>query len=237
MPYKMTSLLMLFFSIFAMAADYKQQSFSSAKRMSIQINKDAPGSFYCGCTIHWQNKKGFADLNSCGYLPRKNPQRATKIEWDHIVPAWEFGHQLQCWQQGGRKNCCHDPYYRLMEADLHNLQPVLREINNDRANFRFSQWQTIKTPDSPYGACDMFIDFKARRSQPPARTRGAIARDWLYMHDRYHLQLSSQQMRLFNVWDRQYPVTEWECLRNKRITQIQGNSNLRVAKHCHNHLY
>ncbi len=224
---------MLIVPLFSLATGYKQDSFSRAKRVAIQINKDAPGSFYCGCQIHWQNKKGIADLASCGYQPRKNRLRATRIEWDHIVPAWEFGHQRQCWQQGGRKNCHQDRQFRRMEADLHNLQPVLGEINNDRANFRFSQWQQTKSDPSPYGACDMRIDFKAKRSQPPARARGAIARDWLYMHDRYHLRLSSQQRQLFEAWDHQYPVTAWECVRNQRITHIQGNSNLRVEKYCH----
>lgn len=48
---------------------------------------------------------GKVDLASCGYQVRKQQNRAERIEWEHIVPAWVFGHQRQCWQQGGRKNC------------------------------------------------------------------------------------------------------------------------------------
>ncbi|VTR22509.1 Endonuclease-1 precursor [Serratia fonticola] len=84
-------------------------NFTQAKAAAAKINQDAPGSFYCGCKIDWQGKKGIPDLGSCGYQVRKNAQRAERIEWEHVVPAWQFGHQLQCWQQGGRKNCNKDP--------------------------------------------------------------------------------------------------------------------------------
>lgn len=34
-------------------------NFSQAKAIAAKINQDAPGSFYCGCKIDWQGKKGF----------------------------------------------------------------------------------------------------------------------------------------------------------------------------------
>lgn len=47
--------------------------------------------------------RGRVDLESCGYVPRKNADRAARIEWEHIVPAWVIGHQHQCWQKGAEK--------------------------------------------------------------------------------------------------------------------------------------
>ncbi len=46
-------------------------SFSAAKREAVKIYKDHPTSFYCGCDINWQGKKGVPDLASCGYQVRK----------------------------------------------------------------------------------------------------------------------------------------------------------------------
>ncbi|WP_411020426.1 endonuclease, partial [Salmonella sp. ZJLS19Sal_0228] len=81
-----------------------------------------------GCDIQWQGKKGTPDLKGCGYQVRKQEKRASRIEWEHVVPAWQFGHQLQCWQQGGRKQCSrHDTAFKRMEADLHNLTPAIGE--------------------------------------------------------------------------------------------------------------
>jgi deoxyribonuclease-1 len=206
----------------------KMNNFSQAKAAAVKINYDAP-TFYCGCTVSWQGKKGTPDLQSCGYQPRKNAQRAARIEWEHVVPAWQFGHQRQCWQNGGRKNCAKDASYREMETDLHNLQPAIGEVNGDRNNFMYSQWNG---PADQYGRCEMKIDFKNQLAEPPARARGAIARTYFYMRDRYQLTLSSQQTQLFNAWDRLYPVTPWECERDKRIAAVQGNHNNYVQQAC-----
>lgn len=78
-------------------------SFSQAKAAAVKVHADAPGTFYCGCKINWQGKKGVVDLQSCGYQVRKNENRASRVEWEHVVPAWQFGHQRQCWQDGGHE--------------------------------------------------------------------------------------------------------------------------------------
>lgn len=209
--------------------NYHQNNFQQAKAYAAQINADAPGSFYCGCKINWHGKKGVPDLNSCGYQARKNAHRAERIEWEHVVPAWQFGHQRQCWQEGGRKNCRKDPVYRRIETDLHNLQPAVGEVNGDRGNLMYGQWNG---GEQQYGRCEMKVDFKNKQAEPPARARGAIARTVFYMRDRYQLRLSRQQTQLMTVWNKQYPVTAWECERDKRIARVQGNHNPYVQQAC-----
>lgn len=211
------------------ASTFKMISFNKAKQLAVDVHRDTAQTFYCGCDIKWQGKKGIPDLESCGYQIRKNEIRAKRIEWEHVVPAWQFGHQRQCWQSGGRKNCDSDPMYRKMETDLHNLQPAIGEINYDRSNFQFSQW---KGPAIQYGRCVMKVDFKEKLAEPPERARGSIARTHFYMRDRYKLRLSKQQTELFRVWNILYPVTTWECERNKRILKIQGNDNPYVSQAC-----
>ena len=152
----------------------------------------------------------------------KNKNRAGRIEWEHIMPAYHFGHQRQCWQQGGRKACKKDPIFRKMEADLHNLVPAIGEVNGDRSNFKFGM---IEGEPRRYGACDMEIDFKAKRAEPPENKRGDIARIYFYMRDQYQLRLSKQQTRLLEVWNKSDPVDQWEKRRNQLIEKIQGNSN------------
>jgi len=146
-----------------------------------------------------------------------------------VMPAWEFGHQRQCWQNGGRKSCSKDADYRRIESDLHNLQPAIGEVNGDRNNFQYSQWNG---GEQQYGQCSMKIDFKQKLAQPPERARGAIARTYFYMRDQYHLRLSRQQTQLFTAWDKQYPVTSWECERDNRIAKVQGNHNSYVQQAC-----
>ena len=206
-------------------------SFSNAKKQAIKIYKDHPVSFYCGCDIEWKGKKGIPDLDNCGYQVRKQLKRASRIEWEHVVPAWQFGHQLQCWQDGGRKNCRKDKRFKVMESDLHNLTPAIGEVNGDRSNYQFLPWNGNQ--GAFYGQCDMKVDFKNKRVDPPVASRGAISRIYLYMAQEYReLNLSRQQRQLMEAWNRQYPVDQWECERDRRIKKSQGTNNPFVLEAC-----
>jgi deoxyribonuclease-1 len=204
-------------------------SFSQAKAAGVKVNADAPGDFYCGCKINWQGKKGVVDLESCGYKVRKNENRASRVEWEHVVPAWQFGHQRQCWQDGGRKNCAKDPEYRKMESDMHNLQPAVGEVNGDRANFMYSQWNG---GEGQYGQCAMKVDFKDKVAEPPARARGAIAQNLLLYARPLPAQSFPPANPAFYRLDKLYPVTTWECERDARIAKVQGNHNPYVLQAC-----
>lgn len=107
-----------------------------------------------------KQKKLVPDLDSCGYEPRKQAKRANRIEWEYVVPAWAFGHQLQCWQDGGRKNCKKTPAFARMKADLHNLVPAIGEANGDRSNYSFAM---LEGETRAYGSCDLEVNFKARK--------------------------------------------------------------------------
>ena len=200
------------------------RTFVEAKKIAWKLYAERPVEFYCGCTY----KGNRVDLDSCGYEPRKNAQRAGRIEWEHVVPAWVIGHQRQCWQDGGRKNCtANDPVFSRAEADLHNLVPSIGEVNGDRSNFSFGM---LTQKPHQYGACPFVVDFKQRTAMPPENTRGTIARIYLYMSDRYKLRLSRQDQRLYGIWNRQYPVSEWEQWRNRKIACVQGNANPYVGE-------
>ncbi|MCE9685799.1 endonuclease [Shewanella sp. AS16] len=207
-------------------------NFTQAKHLAKTLYSGSlpASSFYCGCDIKIAGKAWKPVLASCGYRVRKQATRANRIEWEHIVPAWEFGHQLQCWQAGGRKNCTRNSReFARMEADLHNLVPAIGEVNGDRSNFRFSQWNGQPLQ---YGQCEMLIDFKGRKAQPPAASRGKIARTYLYMQQTYGLKIASSQLKLFQAWDKSYPVDTIECKRDAAIAQTQGNHNPFVNQLC-----
>lgn len=200
-------------------------SFSAAKRELVAIYADNPTSFYCGCRFGARGKRLEPDLASCGYQARKNANRAGRIEWEHVMPAWVFGHQRQCWQQGGRRACSKDPDFKRMEADMNNLVPAIGEVNGDRSNYAYGM---ISGEPRAYGACDVEVDFKGRTLEPSAAIRGDIARIYFYMRDRYQLRLSKSETRLLEVWNRADPVDRWELERNKRIRAVQGFGNPHV---------
>ncbi len=232
--------LIICLALFAISiqAQAAPESFRKSKKIASEIYREHPTSFYCGCNIQRLGKKLVPELDSCGYQVRKQETRANRIEWEHVMPAWEMGHQRQCWREtvngkrGGRKNCGRtDLVFREMEADLHNLVPAIGEVNSDRSNYRFNQW---KAEPSQYGQCQVKTDFKQRRFEPADLQKGAVARIYFYMRDEYAVRLSKQQTQLFNAWNKQYPVDDWECSRDELIYQAQGNPNPYVLQACNN---
>lgn len=190
-------------------------TFNTAKKVISKIYRDNQTTFYCGCTYKKINGKLRTDLSSCGYSARKNIKRASRVEWEHVVPAWWLGHQRQCWQNGGRKNCRKsDPVFRKAEADLYNLVPAIGEVNGDRSNYRFGM---LQGETRRYGVCDFEVDFKQRVAEPAPVIRGDIARIYFYMSKKYQVRLSKQQRRLFEIWDKGDPVDDWERERIRRI--------------------
>lgn len=211
----------------------ESMSFYQAKKVlysDIYKAKENHKTFYCGCDIERKGKKLIPDLKSCGYKVRKesNRYRAERIEAEHIVPAAHIGYQNKCMiANKGRKDkrdFCekNDPNFNKAYTDLHNLVPSIGEVNLDRSNFRFT---TMQDTDYVYGRCDMKIDFKGKRVTPPENVRGDVARTYLYMSDRYGINLSSGQKKMFDAWNKQDPVSAWEKEKNKRIKKVQGNSN------------
>lgn len=187
-------------------------------------NLSDEGSLYCGCQWQWTGASGGrVDLASCGYQVRKQPNRAQRIEWEHVVPAWVMGHQRQCWQEGGRRHCAaHDPLFERMEANMHNLVPAIGEVNGDRSNYSFG---VLPGTSSQHGQCDVRVSFGDRTVEPRDAVKGLIARTYFYIHDRYDLTMSRKQQQLLLSWHKQFPVTEWEKKRDQRIASVMGHHN------------
>lgn len=109
-----------------------------------------------------------------------------------------------------------------MQADMHNLQPAIGELNADRSNFRFD----FELPtQGQYGECKFEVDFKADRTRVREELRGVIARTYLYFNKQYEMKISKQEMQKYLAWDREYLPDAWEAERNERIAKKQGNLN------------
>jgi len=209
-------------------ATFTQAKVVAKEKVYFDQTFSVQGELYCGCHWQWTGKSGGRiDFASCGYQTRSQQNRAERVEWEHIVPAWIFGHQRQCWQNGGRKNCVSDdPVFRAMEADLYNLYPSVGEVNGDRSNYQYGMVTGVAPQ---YGQCKTKVDFAGRAAEPRDEVKGLTARTTFYMYDRYALSMSRQQQQLLMAWDRQFPVTAWEKERDNRISSIMGHHNAFVT--------
>jgi deoxyribonuclease-1 len=173
----------------------------------------------------------------------KDARRASRREWEHVVPAHAFGQSFVEWREGspacpkkGKKsrgrNCArtnHD--FNLMESDLYNLWPEIGELNGLRNNFSMAQ---ISGRAKTFGGCTAKIADK--KFEPMDRAKGTVARVYKYMDWKYpgHGIISEKNRSLFDVWDQQYPVTDYECAIGVKVRNLQGNANPVLAARCKN---
>lgn len=210
--------------------DTVNRSFAKTKSVLTSHKGLQRTSFYCGCLILRRGKKLEPDVQNCGVVARKNQQRFSRLEWEHIVPASLFGGQRSCWKRGGRQECSKtDQVFRDMEADPHNLVPVIGELSADRSNFAFGN---ISGERREYGSCDFEVSFAEKIAEPATDIRGDIARMYLYMIYQYGVKVSESSLKLMWDWDASDPVDRRECRRHKVNKDIKGDANPFIAKFC-----
>lgn len=217
-------------------------SFNQAKRILLNDIYQSLGRRTIYCAATFDAKGNITDLN--GYQALQYANRIARIEWEHIVPAENFGRHFIEWREGhpacvdknnkafkGR-NCASkvNSAFRYMYADMYNLYPSIGSVNALRSNYNFAQ---INIASLALKGCEMQIDKQQRRAEPVDAAKGVVARVYLYFAASYPaFQLSRQQGQLFNAWDRLYPVSEQECLRARLIEAKQGNVNTVLAERC-----
>jgi deoxyribonuclease-1 len=221
------------------ATNQEIKSFSKAKNfLEKQVYNNHRTTLYCGATFDAEKRV----TPPQGFITNKYVKRAKKIEWEHVVPAENFGRTFSEWRDGhnqcinskgkefkGRK--CAEKVnfeYRYMQSDMFNLYPVIGAVNALRSNYNFTMLPTIK---SDFGSCSMKID--NRKAEPPEISRGQIARTYLYMDNTYkRYNMSKSQRQLMDAWDKMYPVNTWECQRAKKISNLQKSKNNIVLSRC-----
>ena len=198
------------------------------------------------CEASFNKKKQITLPNN--FTTEVYKKRTISWEAEHVVPAENFGRSFIEWREGaeacinnkgksfkGRK-CAEkvNKEYRLMQSDLYNLYPAIGAVNAARQNYNYVMLpKTSEHNYRSFGGCNMLIDTKNHRAQPPEKSRGVIARTYMYFDTVYSkYKMSDAQHKLMMAWDKQYPTTKWECQRAKKIQELQGNVNPILATRC-----
>ena len=206
--------------------------------MQKHVYFDHRKTLYCG--FAYDNNKNVQ--LSDAFFSEKYKKRQKKIEWEHVVPAENFGRNFIEWREGHQscisrkgkaykgRRCAQKSIdeYRIMQSDMNNLFPALGAINALRRNYNFGVLRHIHP--SPQ-LCSM--KFTKNRVEPSDISKGRIARTYKYMSLTYSkYKMSRQQKQLMDAWDKMFPVNEWECKRSKRIAAIQTKVNAIVKSAC-----
>lgn len=224
------------------------RSFDEAKRVLARIYERHRVDLYCGCAFAPDAKRSLrVEHGSCGYAIARDPVRAGRIEWEHVIAASWFGRTFTEWTEGddrcvdakgkrfkGRKCAERSPEFSRMEGDLHNLFPVVGEVNALRGDLPMG---ILDPPDRTpsrhkptsdvfqFGACKSAVERGVFTPRP--EVRGDVARAALYMDLAYPTRrlLDEAHRALFARWSAGDPPDAWERERNRLITEAQGNAN------------
>ena len=236
MLFKFTSAIVLLISISysVKAQNVKFETYQVSKYKMYDIYRRHKETFYCKATFDNQRNITLPEGMS---RPQKYKNRYL-MEWEHIVPAENFGRTFEEWREGKRlceglsnRECARSlsPEFNRMEADMYNLYPSIGFVNAMRSNYNFTELPK-EVPNSVAG-CNFKV-YK-RKVEPAEYTKGIIARTYFYMEDAYpRYKISKKMKKMLVVWDKEHPVDEWECKRAKRIEKVQGNPNKFVKEPC-----
>lgn len=223
------------------------RSFDEAKKALLHIYEASPAKqdLYCGCPFFPEPGRGLrVDLSPCGYAPAKDGARAGRIEWEHAVPAAAFGRSFVEWREGsdrcvdgkgkrfkGRKCARTSADFARMEGDLHNLFPVVGEVNGLRGDLPMGLADSFHKERTTFhfGSCASTIESGV--FMPRREVRGDLARAYKYMDAAYPGRgiIDDAHRAVFDRWDMDDPPDEWERDRNRQISERQGNANPFIA--------
>ena len=235
--------------------NHHSQSFYAVKKeMLDKIYYDHRRTLYCNAAFSINKRvsqpEGFKlpDLRTVDFKVHdvsvdELQRKAERMEWEHIVPAQNFGKTFPEWSEGHRncvsskgkkfkgRSCAEqeNEEFRYMYTDMYNLYPSIGAVNYLRANFNFTQFDN-KVPNT-FGSCSLKIS--KNKAEPADEVKGLIARTYLYMRQTYpRYSIGEPMYGVLKAWAKKYPVTEWECKRAYRIEKVQGNANKIVKQAC-----
>ena len=216
-------------------------SFSSAKnKLEREVYAKEQERLTLYCQAAFDRQKNI--IPPKGFESPKYKNRSQRVEWEHVVPAENFGRNFKEWREGHKlcvdskgksykgRRCAEkvNSQFKHMQADMYNLYPAIGSVNASRRHYTFVILGNVA---NSFGSCGLKIE--NHKVEPPEASRGMIARAYLYMDNTYErYQMSHQQRQLMLAWHHAYPVNQWECERTRRIKNIQRNDNFIVQKSC-----
>lgn len=167
--------------------------------------------------------------------PYKYSEEQRDIVWMHLVPEHVMGRGMECMREkvcrsiykkrlfsGAR--CCRkrSEKFKMMSSDMFNIIPVMQGTKERRFERFF-----ITLPEAGAYADTQVIPGE---SWGDIAHKGEIARSYLYLRNRYGLELNGEEEALFTRWHKKYPPSSWERIKNREIYKVQGTFNPYIEK-------
>ena len=112
------------------------------------------------------------------------------------------------------------PGFEQTRADMYHLFAVESKINGVRGNMPFCEVGAQNSADQ-----DRESKLGNSCFEPPEDQKGPVSRAMMYMAVAYNLSIENAEEKVLRKWNAEFPVSEFEANRAKRIEELQGNIN------------
>lgn len=183
----------------------------------------------------WQNlysNGGFTFYCGEKFVNRHTTEHNNQLSIEHIVPAQRMVELFGC---GSNRTACQQSghvRFGRMEADMHNMYPVLGRVNSSRSDLDYGiitgdvgHFRDKTTNGLPASFVNCDFERETNRVEPRDITKGNIARAYFYMAQEYGLTIDSNNLVMLKKWHKNDPVNCNELKRNSFIEKIQGTRN------------
>jgi len=188
---------------------YRQESlgYRGARRVlfgTLHLQEDDDGYFvndlYC-------TKKVTSKVTNIG--PGKIPNSSV-MNTEHLWPQSRFSNAFPA---------------HIQKSDLHHLFPSISNANSVRGNSEFAEVNGFPVRNCKGSFQGVQRRFSGNYFEPPAISRGNIARALFYFSVRYKLKIRETEESYLRKWHEDDPVDLDEMNRNDGIYDVQGNRN------------
>ncbi|MCP3065030.1 endonuclease [Myxococcus sp. K38C18041901] len=109
------------------------------------------------------------------------------------------------------------------KSDLHHLFPTDSKANSRRSSFPFGEVVNVKWS---HNGAKLGTDSKGNTVfEPPDSHKGNVARAMFYFSSTYNKPIPNDEEAALKAWNKLDAVDAAEIERNRRVSNIQGNSN------------
>lgn len=209
-------------------------TFSAAKRKMASIYGAVGETFYCRCPFLGNavvmDEKCSARYELGSYF------KVQKIEFEHVLTASLIKKKLlakqmrrialsKCLKKNRKCLKQSSSLFKFLEGDLHNIRPVIGQINRIRGAKKMAEISHMEGPG---------CRFKVRGQvfEPSSEVKGDTARIHLYMNEKYRQLelLDESSVFRFLKWHVHDPVDATEIFVNAKVAELQGDSNFWLSR-------
>lgn len=179
----------------------------------------------CGCAF----TEGTVNMDDCAAGEKLASRSSQQVVYVPIVTAAEYGRRRECWRKspGSAISQCEltDSAFIQMQSDPLNLRAAIIPMASAKGHRRPAM---LPKGTEVISGCGMKVSSEPGtpyQFEPADRSKGDVARVFLYFHDRYAIPFTVAELNQFKQWSAKDPVDAEERKYHDQVMALTKTCN------------